>query len=188
MSGDQRFRQIALQALTYERSQLLPDVGNWPDFRIFDQSARQETSDGSPKTMLAWCHGAPGIGLSRLACLQHIEDADIRVDLEVALNTTDGRGFGANHSLCHGDLGNLELLLQADQLLDDGRWRRRCDELAVGILKSMADHRWICGVPSGVETPGLMTGLAGIGYGLLRLACPGRVPSLLTLAPPGEVG
>jgi lantibiotic modifying enzyme len=29
-----------------------------------------------------------------------------------------------------------------------------------------------------------MTGLAGIGYGLLRLADPARVPSVLTLAPP----
>jgi lantibiotic modifying enzyme len=35
-----------------------------------------------------------------------------------------------------------------------------------------------------VESPGLMTGLAGIGYGLLRLAKPARVPSILTLEGP----
>jgi hypothetical protein len=35
-----------------------------------------------------------------------------------------------------------------------------------------------------VETPGLMTGLAGIGYGLLRLAVPTRVPSVLVLEGP----
>jgi lantibiotic modifying enzyme len=29
-----------------------------------------------------------------------------------------------------------------------------------------------------------MTGVAGIGYGLLRFAFPDRVPSVLTLAPP----
>jgi lantibiotic modifying enzyme len=29
-----------------------------------------------------------------------------------------------------------------------------------------------------------MTGIAGIGYGLLRLAEPRRVPSVLVLAPP----
>ncbi|HYO51923.1 hypothetical protein [Archangium sp.] len=34
------------------------------------------------------------------------------------------------------------------------------------------------------ETPGLLMGLAGIGYGLLRLAAPERVPSVLTLAMP----
>jgi hypothetical protein len=35
-----------------------------------------------------------------------------------------------------------------------------------------------------VETPGLMIGLAGIGYGLLRLARPNDVPSVLQLAAP----
>ena len=35
-----------------------------------------------------------------------------------------------------------------------------------------------------VESPGLMTGLAGIGYGLLRLAEPTRMPSVLVLEPP----
>jgi hypothetical protein len=32
--------------------------------------------------------------------------------------------------------------------------------------------------------PGLMTGVAGIGYGLLRCYFPADVPSVLTLAPP----
>jgi lantibiotic modifying enzyme len=45
---------------------------------------------------------------------------------------------------------------------------------------------WRCGVPAGVETPGLMLGLAGIGYGLLRLGLPNRIPSLLSLAPPRQ--
>jgi lantibiotic modifying enzyme len=35
-----------------------------------------------------------------------------------------------------------------------------------------------------LEAPGLMTGITGIGYQLLRLAEPARVPSVLTLAPP----
>jgi len=36
--------------------------------------------------------------------------------------------------------------------------------------------------PQAVEIPGLIAGLAGIGYELLRLAEP--VPSVLALAPP----
>jgi lantibiotic modifying enzyme len=35
-----------------------------------------------------------------------------------------------------------------------------------------------------VEMPGLMLGLAGIGYGMLRLAEPAHVPCVLRLAPP----
>jgi lantibiotic modifying enzyme len=34
-----------------------------------------------------------------------------------------------------------------------------------------------------VPTPGLISGLAGIGYGLLRLAFATRVPSVLLLEP-----
>ncbi len=102
----------------------------------------------------------------------------------MALRTTLAQGFGGNHSLCHGDLGNLELLLQASQVLPDPQWKAQTERIASAILESIDQHGWLCGVPLGVETPGLMTGLAGIGYGLLRLAEPERVPSVLTLEPP----
>ena len=85
--------------------------------------------------------------------------------------------------MCHGDLGNLELLLQASQVLDH-RWHTQVNRIAAIILESISRDGWLCGTPSGVESPGLMTGLAGIGYGLLRLAEPTRVPSILVLAPP----
>jgi lantibiotic modifying enzyme len=52
------------------------------------------------------------------------------------------------------------------------------------LLDSIDTHGWVTGVPLGVETPGLMTGLAGIGYQLLRLAEPEKVPSVLLVAPP----
>jgi lantibiotic modifying enzyme len=39
-------------------------------------------------------------------------------------------------------------------------------------------------MPRGAEPPGLMIGLAGVGYGLLRLAAPERVPAVLLLAGP----
>jgi lantibiotic modifying enzyme len=134
--------------------------------------------------MTAWCNGAPGIGLARLRSLPHIDDAEIRTEIDTALKTTLAHGFGGNHSLCHGDLGNLELLLQASLTLDDPQWKTQVDRLASIILESINQHGWLCGVPLGVETPGLMTGLAGIGYGLLRLAEPTRVPSVLVLEPP----
>ena len=45
-------------------------------------------------------------------------------------------------------------------------------------------HLWRCRTPHGVETPGLLAGLAGIGYGLLRAARPDVVPCVLTLESP----
>ncbi|MBW4699013.1 MAG: hypothetical protein KME03_14150 [Aphanocapsa lilacina HA4352-LM1] len=48
----------------------------------------------------------------------------------------------------------------------------------------MSEGSILCGVSNGFETPGLMNGLAGIGYGLLRMAVPNYVPSILTLEAP----
>ncbi|MCC5669529.1 type 2 lantipeptide synthetase LanM family protein [Nostoc sp. CHAB 5784] len=183
VTGEQRFATTAIAAIEYERSHFLPEAGNWLDLRNFTNTVLADKDDQN-LCMNAWCHGAPGIGLARLRSLPHLDDAEIRSEIDTALKTTLAEGFGNNHSLCHGDLGNLELLLQASLTLDKFQWQPQVDRFAAIILESINQHGWLCGVPSGVETPGLMTGLAGIGYGLLRLAAPERIPSVLVLEPP----
>lgn len=184
-TGDERFRRAALAAIAYEQSVFSQLQENWPDFRSFNLPGA-ETADKKEQLKFAvtWCHGAPGIGLARLRSLAHLDTPAIRADINAAVNTTTSRGFGGNHSLCHGDLGNLDFLLEAALTLDNDDLTARVYRIAGSILESSKTHGWLCGVPSGVETPGLLTGLAGIGYELLRLADPERVPSLLTLAPP----
>jgi len=179
----ERFRTAALSAITYERSLFSAEEGNWPDLRELKIS-EPAVNDGHKYFMTAWCHGAPGIGLARLQCLRHLDDRQSRAEIDTALKTTLAEGFGSNHSLCHGDLGNLELLLQASEILGDPQLRSQTNRLAGAILDSISKYGWLCGNPLGVESPGLMTGLAGIGYGLLRLAEPKRVPSVLVLEPP----
>jgi type 2 lantibiotic biosynthesis protein LanM len=181
LTGEARFRETAVKAMDYERSVFSSSEGNWPDLR------EAEGADGKPdgdRFMVAWCHGAPGIGLARLRSLRHLDDDKIRAEVEAALTTTLDRGFGRNHSLCHGDLGNLDLILEANEQLSDARLSSHLNRLATTILDSISENGWICGTPQGVESPGLMAGLAGIGYELLRLAEPARVPSVLALAPP----
>jgi lantibiotic modifying enzyme len=166
-TGEERFKTTAMDAIAYERSLFSPEAGNCPDLRDFVDTQRGGAANNGrdkQKFMMAWCHGAPGIGL--------------------ALQTTMAQGFGRNHSLCHGDLGNLELLLQASEVLDTPYWRVQANRIAAMVIESFGRHGYLCGVPLGVEVPGLMTGLAGIGYELLRLAEPQRVPAVLVLAPP----
>lgn len=181
LTGEARFRATAVKAMEYERSIFSPGEGNWPDLRETEDAERKPDGD---RFMVAWCHGAPGIGIARLRSLRHMDDDRIREEVEVALKTTLDRGFGKNHSLCHGDLGNLDLILEASEELSDARSRFHLNRLAAIILESIRENGWICGTPLGVESPGLMVGLAGIGYELLRLAEPARVPSVLALAPP----
>jgi lantibiotic modifying enzyme len=105
-------------------------------------------------------------------------------EIDVALRTTLDLGFGMNHSLCHGDLGNLELLLLAGREQGRADARGQCAQTSAKVIGSIERQGWCTGLPLGAETPGLMVGLAGIGYQLLRLARPDRVPSVLLLDPP----
>ena len=85
-------------------------------------------------------------------------------------------GPSTNHCLGHGELGNLELLARAGVA---GALNRR----AGTVLDQLETTGPRCGTPGGIPTPGLLVGLAGIGHGLLRLAFPQRVPSVLLLEP-----
>jgi lantibiotic modifying enzyme len=188
-SGQARYRAAAQHSLAYERSIYAPDARNWPDLRDLDEAALpagESPAAREPRFMVAWCHGAAGIGLARLQALRHLRDGQILDEVDAALHTTLARGFGQTHCLCHGDLGNLELLLQAGRALDDARWQAETRRVAARVVDSLARDGWQCGGPAAAEMPSLMLGVAGIGYGLLRLAEPARVPSLLMLAPPTQ--
>jgi lantibiotic modifying enzyme len=83
--------------------------------------------------------------------------------------------------LCHGALGRLEFLSFADQRLwrDDQReqleaWRR-------SLLGEIIRGRWVADVAHSLENPGLMLGLAGTGYSLLRQVPGSRIASALML-------
>ncbi len=181
-TGEERFSRGALGALAYERTLFDPGEGNWRDLRGF------RGPEGG--FSVAWCHGAVGIGLARLASLElelegdESRRAEMRRELDVALETTAKYGAGSDHTLCHGALGNAELLARAGRLLDRPDAVRRAGEIAAIVCDEVLAGRFHCGVPGGYETPGLMDGLAGIGYGLLRLAAPETVPSVLLLEPP----
>jgi lantibiotic modifying enzyme len=167
--GDDRMVETGIAAFRYERDQFRPSPagGNWADYRGLP--------GGDGGELYAWCHGAAGIGLARADVSALVDDDAIRADLDVALRTTLLNGFGHNHSQCHGDLGNVELLLAAGH--ESAQIGRR-------VLDALAARGPQCGTPNEIETPSLMLGLAGIGYGLLRLAEPVRMPALLLVQPP----
>ncbi|MEU4642979.1 type 2 lanthipeptide synthetase LanM family protein [Micromonospora sp. NPDC023814] len=190
LTGDDQLAEVCGRALRFERHHLSPEHRNWPDLRVIS---------GPGAFMNAWCHGAAGIGLARAAMLRlpvlapwhdliredlHIATGKVRDDLVV-----DGRYTGiGNDSICHGDLGLVETLLAASSALDEP------DGAALGLRCARAIAEQVlagaprAGVPEQVSTPGLLMGLAGIGYGLLRVAMPHRVANVLLLDAPGHGG
>jgi type 2 lantibiotic biosynthesis protein LanM len=184
VSQEERFQQAALEAMAYERSLFSPERKNWPDLRDTSAENVQTRSQEARAYMMAWCHGAPGIGLARLGGLPYHDDLATRSEISAVIQALITEGFGRNHCLCHGDMGNLETLLVATRSQPDLCSNIQIEPLAASLLENMHLQGWQSGVPLEVETPGLMIGLAGTGYALLRLAAPERVPSLLLLAPP----
>lgn len=178
-SGEARFREAAESAIAYERSTFVRDQANWPDYR-----ARPGDAASDPRCEVAWCHGAPGIALARIDGLRYLDDPDTREEIRIGLQTTVAFDAGMNHSLCHGALGNLDVLLHAARHVDESWWSGAGERLARETLAAIAERGISCGAPTHLVPPGLMTGVAGVGYGLLRIARPERVPSVLVLAPP----
>lgn len=180
-TGDDEATAAARRALVFERGEYDERLGNWPDHRM-----------EPPTYQHTWCHGAPGIGLARAATLAAdptaVHDAAHEAeDLRRALDATTCFGRYDNHSLCHGELGNLELFAVAGTLPGEtGRgaraeWHRR----AAAVVAAIEQEGPVCGTPGAIVTPGLMAGLAGIGHGLLRIAAADQTaPALLLAAQP----
>jgi lantibiotic modifying enzyme len=122
-----------------------------------------------------WCAGSAGTILARLS-------AGAPADLDTYLRSANERPVLADMSLCHGELGAVEPLLwltESDHPATEAVRRRRSG-LVLAAVQQYGPH---CGTPRAVASPGLLTGLAGIGYGLLRLGFSTQVPSVLLQEP-----
>ena len=187
-TGEERFRRAGEEAFRYERHWYDPERRNWPDLRDPELSG---VPAGMPAFMTAWCHGAPGVGLGRLRVWEITGDETCRAEAEAALATTAANLLGGtemsqtNYSLCHGLGGNADVLLQGARVLGNPEWRRQAEAVGRRGIETCRLQKlpWPCGTYGSVEVPGLMLGLAGIGWFYLRLADP-ETPSPLTILPP----
>jgi type 2 lantibiotic biosynthesis protein LanM len=176
---DCAYQEAAVEGIAYERSVFNTPAANWPDFRSITGQP-----DG-PNFMVTWCHGAPGIGLARSGSLEILNTEEIRQDLEVALQTTQKYGLQEIDHLCCGNFGRIEVLLVAAKTLGrEELFKTACHQASELVAKAeeMGGYDLFGNLPNSVFSPSFFLGTAGIGYGLLRLAYPEKLPSVLLLA------
>ena len=184
-TGEQRYRDASAGAFGYERSLYDGTARNWPDLR---ENALRPS--GTPPTFTTfWCHGAPGIALSRIRALELGADEAARDEALIALDTTAAwteaaLPAGMNYSLCHGLAGNAEILDEGAALAGD-----RVRMLAARVACEGIERYFAPGLswPSGAHqapTPSLFLGDAGVGRFYLRRAFT-DLPSLLLVRPTG---
>ncbi|MGB1288689.1 MAG: type 2 lanthipeptide synthetase LanM, partial [Aggregatilineales bacterium] len=180
ITGDGALHDAALRGIAYETTLFVPEAGNWRDLR-----EKQSDSDDENPFMTAWCHGATGIALSRMACLQFIDDMHLQNDATIALQTTATmlqQTASFSDHVCCGNAGRIEALLSAGQLMNTSQHIEKAHFAGQQMVNHAANnggYRYAPGLPRGIITPGFFQGAAGIGYQLLRLVFPDELPSAL---------
>ena len=160
-TGEKRFLEAARRAVAYERGLFNAKARNWPDFR---------NSEKPGHFMNSWCHGAPGIALSRL-CLKGTDlwDSVAENELISALETTS-RISGDRDNICCGGFGRSTILRIASDQVKENAWQEKADLIdAESVVQSShngGQYR-LSTMQGSLEIPGLFTGVSGIGLALL---------------------
>jgi type 2 lantibiotic biosynthesis protein LanM len=177
VTHQQEFLDAACEGIDYERSVFVPEEG-WPDLR----KSAQVKEDLSISYVSGWCHGGTGIGLGRLGGLNALDTPEVRHEIEIALEMILAHGLPSLDNLCCGNVGRIEFLLATAQRLGRPDLLERAQKHASLLVRRASqegDFHVVTGLPRHANNPGLYQGRAGIGYELLRLAFPERLPCIL---------
>lgn len=169
-TGNTTFLSAALGAFAYEKNAFDTEQQNWPDYR-------EGTKEGHGKHLcaLAWCHGAPGIAICRHKAGQVYTSQERSKEMEIAVHTTmqniqqslQNQFAYTNFSLCHGIAGNADIIADCG----DEAHRKLAESVGIAGIQRFPYYGipWPSGLNTAQFTPGLMMGIAGIGYFYLRL-------------------
>jgi type 2 lantibiotic biosynthesis protein LanM len=171
-AGREEFGRAAEECIAFEDSSYDPERKNWPDLR----------SPSGPAWNCRWCHGAPGIGLARLATGRstQIDAKLLDVDIHRAVEGVESCASSELDTLCCGSLGSIEFFCEAGRSLDRTDLRDLAAQRLASVLeqaRTNGDYRWNSG--KGQFNLGLFRGLSGVGYTLLRQIDP-SLPNILT--------
>jgi hypothetical protein len=196
---DDTHYKTAEQAFLYERYRYREDWKNWPDLRkgIYTDEDRENHTAAYrkgdmdfftvPGNMNAWCHGAAGIGLSRLRAYQISGSQTHKDEALAAIEKTTQTDLQTDapeptYTLCHGGCGNAELFLYAYQVLKEDRYLEMARTVAQKAIAFYEKNKYyLSGIRFAAkqEDLSLFMGNAGIGYFCLRLLKPHDVPCML---------
>ncbi len=179
VTGNNRYREAAEQAIRYENKLYSPEYNNWQDIR-----GLEEKKDNVPNYMSAWCHGAPGIGLARLAARHLLNEASVENDIQNAIKETRRavNSMTSRDHICCGNLGLADILLYFAQKTGDKNLVAESAELTAKVIlaaEKRGHFNILLGSGENLANTGFFQGLTGIGYALLRQAFPDKFPSIL---------
>jgi lantibiotic modifying enzyme len=172
------FRNAAEQCVEFENDVYSNEGKNWPDFRYSRGYPYGETN-----FLRYWCHGAPGIGLARIGMRKFgnyypkISEQSINIAVDQILDNWPSV-WDQN---CCGNMGNIQLLLEVATGFNDPNLLQNVRVKVTSIInRSKINGRY--SFPLGSENKynlGMFIGVSGIGYSILRLINPNKIPNIL---------
>ncbi len=170
-TGRDEFAKAASECIAFENLSYDAERSNWPDLR----------GDREPGWPCQWCHGAPGIGLARIAMTKRggLDSKLLATDIRNALVGVERGWPGPLDTLCCGALGSIEFFCEAGSALGRSDLRELASRRLMSLLEaatSTGDYRWNSG--NRQFNLGLFRGLAGVGYTSLRQV-DGSLPNVI---------
>lgn len=168
-----RLLKLLRSVLVYEEEFYSKEHNNWPDFR------------GSEPDLgiVSWCHGAVGIGMSRLRLYDEgVFKKESEKIIKRAYTKMSDNKLHILDTLCCGNAGRVDFMIELmNRSLLDKYGITYLDEIASHLVRSFDNNtlRYF----SKFDTPdlnvGFYHGLSGIGYQLLRYLEPKSFNSVL---------
>ncbi|MEG9296002.1 type 2 lanthipeptide synthetase LanM family protein [Mangrovibacillus sp. Mu-81] len=174
ITRDQDMMDMADRLLIYEDEHFDHEKLNWLDLR---KNVTEKTKS------YYWCHGAPGVLLAR-SSLEGERALTNVLQPEIIENFVNNHIGLDRIGLCHGLFGNLDILIDLAKKYPEQLTIERIKGIADEYLQNEITQSKIQGLKDrGII--GLMLGVSGVGYSLLRLHDPDHIPSVLALELPG---
>lgn len=160
------YLKYMIKAIKYQDTLFVKSKGNWKDIR-FSESEFQ----------YSWCNGSVGICISKISLKDLIPTVSFR-QIYSAFKGILENGLGQNHSICHGDMGVLELFLLAKSENQMLRYGLQSEAAYNQIIEDIKSNGIKIGSNQRIDL-GLMTGISGVIFQILRMNYSNNVPSLL---------
>ncbi len=171
VTEDIRYKDQAELLEEREDSFFSEEQSNWKDLR-----------DNRGNCGCFWCHGSPGIlmGRSYYMSKQDYYEKYKPAFQKMTENTSETFWDRMGDSLCHGRVGNLEVMNIIAENMEDEILSQEVRNLMIRESKKIRKDGIEYGYPKLKGLMSYMVGLSGIGYGLLRMKAE-KLPSVLGL-------
>lgn len=160
------------ELLAYENSLYEPAIKNWKDLRKISHG-KPAAGDDTYFDTVAWCHGAPGVLMARLAMKKMCPEIAAEIvdeDIQKALSKMMENKYRKGYCLCHGNTGNAmiaAMVLECGFASDKANeLRKYCTDIITDLIRATQRMEFL---PQELYNAGFMPGISGIGYGLLKL-------------------